>query len=97
MDAETQRTRAYLLWRQAGGPEGRSDEFWFAAAESIAAEAAVTAVGAAPAAAPTDTQAAVRRSAGASMRSRTGAASAAVAPKVKSANSTAATAATILP
>jgi len=23
--------RAYDLWQQAGGPEGRSDEFWFAA------------------------------------------------------------------
>jgi hypothetical protein len=23
--------RAYELWEQAGSPEGRSDEFWFAA------------------------------------------------------------------
>ena len=27
--------RAYDLWRQAGGPEGRSDEFWFAAEREL--------------------------------------------------------------
>jgi len=27
------RTRAYYLWLEAGYPEGRADEFWFAAAE----------------------------------------------------------------
>ncbi len=34
------RIRAYRLWEQAGRPEGRSDEFWFAATDSAAAEAA---------------------------------------------------------
>ena len=28
---ETVRRRAYQLWEQAGQPEGRSEEFWFAA------------------------------------------------------------------
>ena len=28
---EAVRRRAYELWEQAGQPEGRSDEFWFAA------------------------------------------------------------------
>ncbi|MGH6797573.1 MAG: DUF2934 domain-containing protein, partial [Roseiarcus sp.] len=28
---ETVRRRAYELWEQAGWPEGRSEEFWFAA------------------------------------------------------------------
>jgi Protein of unknown function (DUF2934) len=28
---EAVRRRAYELWEQAGSPEGRSDEFWFAA------------------------------------------------------------------
>lgn len=27
--------RAYDLWRQAGAPEGRSDEFWFAAEREL--------------------------------------------------------------
>ena len=27
--------RAYDLWQQAGGPEGRSDEFWFAAEREL--------------------------------------------------------------
>jgi hypothetical protein len=28
---EAIRRRAYELWEQAGNPEGRSEEFWFAA------------------------------------------------------------------
>ncbi len=32
---ELVRERAYELWRQAGGPEGRSDEFWFAAEHEL--------------------------------------------------------------
>ena len=28
---ELVRERAYELWQQAGRPDGRSDEFWFAA------------------------------------------------------------------
>ncbi len=27
--------RAYELWQQAGNPEGRSDEFWFAAESEL--------------------------------------------------------------
>jgi hypothetical protein len=27
--------RAYELWEQAGSPEGRSDEFWFAAESEL--------------------------------------------------------------
>jgi hypothetical protein len=27
--------RSYDLWQQAGGPEGRSDEFWFAAEREL--------------------------------------------------------------
>jgi hypothetical protein len=27
--------RAYALWRQAGAPESRSDEFWFAAEREL--------------------------------------------------------------
>ena len=27
--------RAYELWQQAGAPEGRSDEFWFAAEREL--------------------------------------------------------------
>jgi hypothetical protein len=27
--------RAYDLWQQAGAPEGRSDEFWFAAEREL--------------------------------------------------------------
>ena len=27
--------RAYELWQQAGAPEGRSDEFWFAAENEL--------------------------------------------------------------
>jgi hypothetical protein len=27
--------RAYQLWQQAGAPEGRSDEFWFAAENEL--------------------------------------------------------------
>ena len=30
---KTIRQRAYDLWQRAGRPEGRSEEFWFAAAE----------------------------------------------------------------
>lgn len=29
------RERAYELWQQAGCPEGRSDEFWFAAEREL--------------------------------------------------------------
>src|SRR5438270_12873034 len=34
------RRRAYHLWEEAGGPEGRSDEFWHAARAEIGGEAA---------------------------------------------------------
>lgn len=40
MDTDTlTRERAYLLWEQAGRPDGRSEEFWFAAAASLAGDA----------------------------------------------------------
>ena len=29
------RERAHELWQQAGGPKGRSDEFWFAAEHEL--------------------------------------------------------------
>jgi hypothetical protein len=29
------RERAHELWQQAGGPKGRSDEFWFAAEREL--------------------------------------------------------------
>jgi hypothetical protein len=32
---ELVRERAYQLWQRAGGPEGRSDEFWFAAEHEL--------------------------------------------------------------
>jgi hypothetical protein len=32
---ETVRRRAYMLWEEAGRPEGRSDEFWLAAEMDI--------------------------------------------------------------
>jgi hypothetical protein len=32
---ELLRERAYELWQQAGTPEGRSDEFWFAAEREL--------------------------------------------------------------
>ena len=32
---ERVRVRAYELWQQAGAPEGRSDEFWFAAENEL--------------------------------------------------------------
>jgi Protein of unknown function (DUF2934) len=39
-DVERQiRERAYLLWEQAGRPEGRAEEFWFAAHAELAGEA----------------------------------------------------------
>src|SRR5664280_605319 len=39
---ELVRERAYELWQQAGGPEGRSDEFWFAAEHELEDETATT-------------------------------------------------------
>ena len=38
---ELVRERAYELWQQAGGPEGRSDEFWFAAEHELEDETAM--------------------------------------------------------
>ena len=32
---EAARRRAYELWEQAGQPDGRSDEFWFAATAEL--------------------------------------------------------------
>ena len=32
---EAVRRRAYELWEQAGQPEGRSEEFWFAATAEL--------------------------------------------------------------
>ena len=32
---EATRERAHELWQQAGCPEGRSDEFWFAAERQL--------------------------------------------------------------
>jgi hypothetical protein len=32
---ERVRERAYLLWEQAGGPDGRSEEFWFRARHEL--------------------------------------------------------------
>ena len=29
------RARAYALWQQAGAPEGRANEFWFAAENEL--------------------------------------------------------------
>lgn len=34
------RERAYLLWEQAGMPEGNGEQFWFAAAAEIETEVA---------------------------------------------------------
>ncbi len=68
MDADTPtRERAYLLWQQAGCPDGRSEEFWFAALQSIVADAAGAAQ--ADSAAPAAKKAAARR-AGAAVSSR---------------------------
>jgi hypothetical protein len=39
--AERVRGRAYELWQQAGRPEGRSDEFWFAAEHELEGETAM--------------------------------------------------------
>ena len=36
---EAVRRRAYELWEQAGQPEGRSDEFWFAAIAELEGKA----------------------------------------------------------
>ncbi|MGA2495879.1 MAG: DUF2934 domain-containing protein [Roseiarcus sp.] len=41
---ELVRERAYELWQRAGAPEGRSDEFWFAAEHELEDKTA-TAVG----------------------------------------------------
>ena len=35
---EAVRRRAYELWEQAGQPEGRSEEFWFAAIAELGGE-----------------------------------------------------------
>ncbi|WP_250437876.1 DUF2934 domain-containing protein [Caballeronia sp. ATUFL_F2_KS9A] len=32
------RALAYRLWEEAGGPEGRSDEFWIVAQQQLATE-----------------------------------------------------------
>jgi hypothetical protein len=37
------RERAYLLWEQAGRPQGTGEAFWFAAMDSLAAEARASA------------------------------------------------------
>lgn len=34
------RVTAYLLWEQSGSPDGRSEEFWFAAERALAAPTA---------------------------------------------------------
>ena len=36
------RERAYLLWEQAGRPEGRAEDFWHEAAAEIAREVPAT-------------------------------------------------------
>jgi hypothetical protein len=36
------RDRAYLLWEQAGRPEGRSEEFWFLAQQEMYGGAATS-------------------------------------------------------
>jgi hypothetical protein len=66
------RERAYLLWEAAGRPEGSGEEFWFAAAGSIAATAGPAPAAAAPAEKPA-AKATVRRQAGSAVSSRTGA------------------------
>jgi len=45
IDAMT-RERAYLMWEQAGKPDGQSEAFWLAAADSLAREMAATAAAA---------------------------------------------------
>lgn len=40
------RTLAYLLWEQAGCPEGRSDEFWDKAQRQLASEPGMGTAGA---------------------------------------------------
>jgi hypothetical protein len=73
MDPETlTRERAYLLWQQAGCPEGRSEEFWFAAIQSIAGPA-VSAPSQADGPAAAAKKATARRRAGAAVSARTGA------------------------
>jgi hypothetical protein len=39
-DEEDIRTRAYDLWRQAGEPENRDEEFWLQAQQEVRNEAA---------------------------------------------------------
>ena len=80
MDTETlTRERAYLLWEQAGRPEGRAEEFWLAALASLAAETAAVA--------PSDSPktAARRRAAGAVVTSGTAAPPAPAAASAKGA------------
>jgi hypothetical protein len=36
------RERAYLLWQEAGSPEGQEDEFWIKAKEKLAQEKGLT-------------------------------------------------------
>ena len=43
------RERAYLLWEQAGRPQGDGEAFWFAAIDSLAAEAQASAPAQTPA------------------------------------------------
>ena len=43
------RERAYLLWEQAGRPQGDGEVFWFAAIDSLAAEAQASAPAETPA------------------------------------------------
>jgi hypothetical protein len=38
---EQVRERAYELWQWAGGPKGRSDEFWFAAEHELEGKTAM--------------------------------------------------------
>jgi hypothetical protein len=38
MDEDRVRERAYLLWEQAGRPDGSEETFWFAAIASLEAE-----------------------------------------------------------
>ena len=75
------RERAYMLWEQAGRPDGNGEQFWFAAIASIGAElpeAAAATTSGRPAAEASQTQkqptkTAVRRQAGAVVSSRTAA------------------------
>jgi len=81
------RERAYLLWEQAGRPQGDGEAFWFAAIDSLAAEVRASAPPETPAkparrakpmadakpAKDTAKASAARRAAGAVVSSRTAA------------------------